>query len=297
MKTILLVLLTSFLVIVVVAQDFSGTYVSETQTGNILLKLEKNATGIYSGSLSGNNDEFHLNGKLEDSNLIGTVGEEDSHIVFLAELSQNILTLTMAERDSWGNINPATAQIVQFQRSDEITKQKTNTQKDIVINNIVLNETKVQEIISTYGVEPLPGRYWYDKVSGLYGVEGYDAYGYMYAGHDFGELSRNASNGNSGVIINGRDLSATEWAVWSYILGYYIQTGAYWFDDKGNAGYEGYDVPLVNLFTAAQQNAYSGQGGSGDNFWSSRFGAGNSDQGGSRGYVSVPGHGPIGYGF
>ena len=43
--------------------------------------------------------------------------------------------------------------------------------------------------------------------------------------------------------------------------------------------------------------AQSGGMGGGDNIWSSRFGAGNSDSGGQRGYVSVPGHGPIGYGF
>jgi hypothetical protein len=34
-----------------------------------------------------------------------------------------------------------------------------------------------------------------------------------------------------------------------------------------------------------------------DNFWSTRFSAGNYDSGNQRGYVSVPGHGPVGYGF
>ena len=42
---------------------------------------------------------------------------------------------------------------------------------------------------------------------------------------------------------------------------------------------------------------YNGQGGSGDNFWSTRFSAGNYDSNNQRGYVSVPGYGPIGYGF
>ena len=41
------------------------------------------------------------------------------------------------------------------------------------------------------------------------------------------------------VIINGRELPQAEWAVWSQVLGYWIQRGSYWFDSNGNAGYEG----------------------------------------------------------
>jgi len=118
----------------------------------------------------------------------------------------------------------------------------------------------------------------------------------MLAGHEFGKLDRKASNGNTGVIINGRELPQSEWVVWSQLLGYWIQPGSYWLDQNGNAGYEGNPIPVVNLYVAAQRNAYTG-GGGGDNFWTSRFSAGNYDSGGQRGYVSVPGHGPVGYGF
>ena len=40
-----------------------------------------------------------------------------------------------------------------------------------------------------------------------------------------------------------------------------------------------------------------GSGGGGDNFWSSMLGAGNSNADNTQGYVSVPGYGPVGYGF
>jgi hypothetical protein len=119
----------------------------------------------------------------------------------------------------------------------------------------------------------------------------------MYPGHNFGVLSRNASAGNTGVIVNGRELPQLEWAIWSYILGYYVQPGSYWMDATGNVGNEGYNIPVVNLFAAARKNSYSGKGGGGDNFWSSCFGAGNSNADNSQGYVSVPGYGPVGYGF
>jgi len=58
-----------------------------------------------------------------------------------------------------------------------------------------------------------------------------------------------------------------------------------------NAGVEG-GPALVNYRTLAARKS---QGN--DNFWSSRYGAGNSSADGSQGYVSVPGYGPVGYGF
>ncbi len=173
--------------------------------------------------------------------------------------------------------------------------QQVNAQ-DVVINDVTLTSDQIHALETQYGVKPLPGEYWYDTSSGLYGVKGFQAYGFMLPGHDFGTLTTNASQGNTRVFINGRELPQLEWIVWSYMLGYPIQVGKYWLDEKGNAGYEGNPQPVLNLYLLAQQNAYNGRGGSGDNFWSSRFSAGNHD-GNGRGYVSVPGYGPVGYGF
>jgi hypothetical protein len=80
------------------------------------------------------------------------------------------------------------------------------------------------------------------------------------------------------------------------MVGSWIQPGSYWLDHMGNAGYEGNPMPVINLYQAAQQRAHSG-GGGGDNQWNTRFSAGNYDSGNTRGYVSVPGYGPVGYGF
>jgi hypothetical protein len=172
----------------------------------------------------------------------------------------------------------------------------TVVSQEVIINDQALTKQQIIEFEELYGAKPMPGNYWYDAVSGLYGAMGFPAFGFMLAGHDYGTLREGASNGNTGVFINGRHIELTEYAVWSQILGVWIQPGFYWLDDLGNAGYAGIPVPMWNLYLAAQQNAYTG-GGGGDNFWGSRFGAGNYDSGGQRGYVSVPGHGPIGYGF
>lgn len=173
----------------------------------------------------------------------------------------------------------------------------------VFINNQELSQAQVVALTRTYGQAPRRGRYWYDKRTGTYGVMGFPAWGFMKPGHDFGAMPRDASRGSTGVIFNGRELPLQEWVLTSQLLGTRINPGRYWLDARGNAGLEGNPTPLVNFYAAARQNqarfqaARSSAGRSGDNFWSSRFSAGNSDRGGSRGYVSVPGYGPVGYGF
>lgn len=189
------------------------------------------------------------------------------------------------------------AQIQQAFAFDQAMNPNNTKSGIVTINGMTLTNSQVAELMNVYGVEPQPGNYWYDTKSGLYGAIGYPAYGIMYAGHDFGILRREASNGDTGVIVNGRELPQSEWFVWSQLIGSWIQPGDYWLNDNGDAGYVGSPVPSVNLYVKARQNTYSGTGGDGDNFWSSKFSAGNYDSDNQRGYVSVPGHGPVGYGF
>ena len=274
--------------------EFAGTYstIDEMTGQKISLDLRANENGTYSGSLNDNYNIIQVVGQLQDGSLKGSVGEGANPLKFEAHNQNQLLIFTVFSQ------NPlADNQVWKFTRSGISDTEYQDKQGKVIINNIPLSEDQIREIISRYGVEPIAGNYWYDSSSGLYGATGYPAYGFMYPGHNFGTLSRNASAGNTNVIINGRELPQIEWAVWSYILGYYIQPGNYWLDSQGNAGYVGYTTPVVNLFVAAQQNAYSGQGSGGDNFWSTRFSAGNSNADNTQGYVSVPGYGPIGYGF
>ncbi len=280
-------------------QDFSGQFYVESANGEVVLMLKPDNQGGYQGQLTGNNNIFILHGTVQNGLLKGTVGDEG--IFFQAQLSDGYLIITMNEIDELGDPIPETMQTLTFRRQREgqipISDRKELNGKEIIINGVVLSEEQITELSETYGVNPKPGKYWYDSLSGLYGVVGYPAYGFMLPGHKFGDLSPTASNGNTGVIVNNRELPQSEWAVWSYMIGYWIQPGSYWLDHQGNAGYQGNPTPVINLFLAAQQNAYRGQGSSGDNFWSTRFSAGNYDSDNQRGYVSVPGYGPVGYGF
>lgn len=278
-------------------QDFSGKYLMQTETGELSLTLNNDkGSGNFSGRLTGNGNTFLLQGNIRNGILHGNVGNKTDGLIFEASLNNNTITLVIMETDGFNQPVLGTAQTLIFQRQ----LMQDNTAKnnsEVIINGNVLSNEQINGLIKMYGIKPLPGSYWYDAKSGLYGAKGYQAFGFMYPGHNFGSLSRNASNGNTGIVVNGRELPQTEWAIWSYILGYWIQPGYYWFDSNGNAGYEGNPLPLVNMFSAARQNAYQGKGGSGDNFWSTRFSAGNYDSDNQRGYVSVPGYGPVGYGF
>jgi len=277
------------------SQDFAGSYVLQSSEGDVHLELKNTGGAEFAGELSGSGGKFPLSGSLREGVLTGALGGAYQGLYFQAALQNDELTLVLYETDAYGQPVEMSAETMQFKRAVSMKQSQKN--ETVVINGKALGNKQIDEIEETYGIKPLPGRYWYDSKSGLYGVEGYAAYGFMYPGHDFGDLQRGASGGNTGVIVNGRELPQNEWAVWSYILGYWIQVGSYWLDDKGNAGYEGNPNPVINLYAMAQQNAYRGQGGSGDNFWSSRFSAGNYDSGNQRGYVSVPGYGPVGYGF
>jgi len=173
-------------------------------------------------------------------------------------------------------------------------EEQVGTGLEVRINGLVMTPELLQEFETVYGLKPVPGNYWYDSRSGLYGLMGRQAAGMMLPGHILGEMPEDASNGDTGIFMNGRNLAAAEVNYISILLQSPAIPGRYWLDAYGNCGIEGLPMPLVNFYEVSRLRFGSGGG---DNFWSSHFSAGNSDTGNSRGYVSVPGHGPVGYGY
>ena len=165
----------------------------------------------------------------------------------------------------------------------------------VVINGQELGEAELRDFGARYGVGPRPGRYWYDGKSGLFGAEGGPSLGWIMPGHAFGTLSAKASNGTTGVFINGRELDAVDYSTLSRIAGTMILPGRYWLDGQGNVGYEGVDFPVGNLYLAARMQASAGSGG--DNAWATRFAGGNSNADNSEGFVQCPDGTFVSYGF
>ncbi len=162
--------------------------------------------------------------------------------------------------------------------------------QEITINGNLLTDSQINELIEYYGAA-YPGDYWYDSISGACGRIGYGTECLMYPGHDFGPLSSDVSYGNTGVIINGRELTSDEVAYLEYIFKTPAQPGLYWLDSYGYIGYEGYSYPIANVY-AASSSAYGG----GSTWSSSITGAGGGSQGGCS-YVNIPGSGGVSSGF
>ncbi len=291
------------------SQDFSGSYQLQQDEGAITVKIVQDPKGAITGVMHADGTEYALKGKQQGESATGTLSATDETLRFTARFIKGMLALTLSAPSAQPG-SQADSETLIFQRTPKPATSQSSlpTQNKpppkamdkpgtVKINGVTLSQDQINGLHQAYGAKPLPGNYWYDAKSGLYGVIGFQAFGFMRPGHEFGKPDPNASRGNTGVFVNGRQLPQSEWGIWSQILGYMIQPGRYWLDANGNAGYEGNPIPTENLYLAAQRNAYRGGGHGGSDTWSSRFSSGGYDSGGERGYVSVPGYGPVGYGF
>ena len=147
--------------------------------------------------------------------------------------------------------------------------------KKVVINGTQLLAKDIQTLERSYGVPLQPGRYWYDKMSGLWGFAGQPTAGQIYPGLQLGgQLKANASNGKTGVFINGRELPIIE-VQYLQQLGT-VYKGRYWMNAQGVGGIEG-GPPVFDLAAAARQRQGGGGGLYGGNSRTTPFGHIGSD--------------------
>ena len=82
--------------------------------------------------------------------------------------------------------------------------------------------------------------FWYDSVSGAYGPWGGGIDDLVTPGLVLcGPLPVNASNGTTGVYINGRQLPHSEWSIFHQALPGGLPQGYYWLDGQANMGRQG----------------------------------------------------------
>src|SRR6185436_15666628 len=115
------------------------------------------------------------------------------------------------------------------------------------VRRLILLETKQR-----YPSRIPDGRYWYDRVSGAWGLEGGPCAGFVLPGQTIGgELRADASGGNTGVFINGRELHRLDVMALQQFTP--VRQGRFWVDAQGNFGYEGgpYAGNLVQIIAAS----------------------------------------------
>lgn len=164
---------------------------------------------------------------------------------------------------------------------------------DVFVNGVKLDEPTLRALERGYGVPIKPGRYWYDSVSGAWGLEGGPAAGQINTGLRLGgALKRDASKGQTGVIVNGRELHALDVAALRRCVA--VNPGRYWLLANGVGGVEG-GPPQFNLAAlCGNQGAGSSMrcdnyGGGQFNCSNQRTGIGIIGEGGGRGAVFVDG--------
>jgi len=109
----------------------------------------------------------------------------------------------------------------------------------LVVNAVPLSAESVQQLKQLYPVPIKPGRYWYDAVSGAWGLEGGPIAGQMRPGLKLGgPLRANASRGTSGVFFNGRQITLSERAYLEQTCRKRAAPGRYWVNAHGIGGLE-----------------------------------------------------------
>ena len=130
----------------------------------------------------------------------------------------------------------------------------------VFVNRVQLSEDALRRVAQVLGKRPRPGRYWYDRATGLAGYEGQGPCACLPAGLDLGgPLRSDASGGTTGVLVNGRELTQGEVAYLERLLQGRVAAGRYWLRANGDAGQEGGPV-LVNLVQLAQAAHRQGRG-------------------------------------
>lgn len=109
-----------------------------------------------------------------------------------------------------------------------------------------------EKALASLGFSPRPGRFWYDPVSGAFGPWGMQTSGFLKAGVPAAPLAANASNGTSGVFVNGRNLPFAEVLFLAGLAGGPLAPGHYWLDAKGNAGKQGKPA-FINFLDRAKE--------------------------------------------
>ena len=121
--------------------------------------------------------------------------------------------------------------------------------RNVVVNRKRISDADIAALERAYRVRVMDGAYWYDPVSGAWGLWGGPVAGQILPGLTLGgPLPENASGGSSGVTVNGRELHKLDVAALQQFTQVY--PGQYWVDAQGNGGVEGQPATF-NLFALA----------------------------------------------
>ncbi|MEL6809975.1 MAG: hypothetical protein AAFP76_01420 [Bacteroidota bacterium] len=148
-----------------------------------------------------------------------------------------------------------------------VFSHELKAQNTVYVNDVRVPQQTLHQLAAHYNIQIQDGRYWYDQYTGAWGVQGGPTLGFALPFMNLGgPLKANASNGNTRVFVNGRELHYRDVQALQRIIT--VIPGRYWLDSKGNGGYEGAPASFNLLYLARQsggstffRNSYTGIGG------------------------------------
>ncbi len=207
--------------------DFAGIFRAE----GVTLEMQKLPDGKYEGVVTAGGAVTHFTGQQKGEAIVGTLAEGGEFRITLAGKTLSFTSdgeTQMLTRDG----TPA-------------APAKTPALR---INGVVIEEATVKKFEQEHRQLIPRGDFWYDKMSGAWGVDGGPTVGFTTAGMDLGgPLKEDASRGDTGVFINGRHLP------WPDVQGLQsmnvpVEHGRWIVDAQGNFAAEGETTARGNLF-------------------------------------------------
>jgi hypothetical protein len=232
----------------------SSPYVGTYRNEEVTVEINDVGSGRFAGVVMARGQVFQFTAHETGGALVGTITVDEEDSVFRATVKGSALTFstddesyTLTRREDQPPSAPKAPGSAAV-RGPSAPPDERSHARPLRINRVTIPEETVRKFEAERRVMIPRGDFWYDKVSGGWGLDGGPTLGFTTPGMNLGgPLPADASRGDTGVFINGRELPLQD-VLGLQQLSVPVTLGRWWVDSTGTFGVEGNPAPLGNLF-------------------------------------------------